>query len=415
MKKLLVCLMLFSGLSVLAQDKQTLDLLVSKGIITRQEADDVVKKSSAEIVPNRSTTKSITLIGRAQTQFENISVRENINGTSHSLETKNNFILRRVFLGMEADLGADWTATVIADFARSSSGYLEYAYVSKKYDGEILNGTFDVGYKKIAFNLEEYSSSSQMTTIERSIASRYFSETANDRRLGLGGRHTGVFWSGKIPQLDCIKYGVSITNSYNNNPTSSPANASQEFLYGANIAYVRTFENSITINAGLNFIYSNSVNTDSSNNHKGDVYGINPYIKLSSKNISLWSELLLANIDNAKSNYEKSAMPWGVNTAIEYKFDAGELGQIAPIARFAYLDTDGRGTVMGDGIRNAASGEIFDNGWSIYIGLNWYIIGDDLKLQLGYEYTRLKDSPTQTSNKQNSEANSFRTQLQVLF
>ena len=192
MKKLLICLIFFLSLSVGAQDKQTLDLLVSKGIITRQEADNVMKKSSAEIVPNRSTTKSITLIGRAQTQFENISVRENINGASNSLETKNNFILRRVFLGMEAELGADWTATVIADFARSSSGYLEYVYVSKKLDGEILNGTIDVGYKKIAFNLEEYSSSSQMPTIERSIVSRYFSESANGRRLGLGGRHTGV-------------------------------------------------------------------------------------------------------------------------------------------------------------------------------------------------------------------------------
>ncbi len=422
MQKLLIFFAIIATtLCANAQDKQTLDLLVSKGIITRQEADEISKKSTTTVEASRKKAQSIKLIGRAQTQYENISVSENIGGTSHSLPTKNNFILRRVFLGVEADLGAGWSGTIIADFARSSAGYLEYVYVSKKYDGELLKGIADIGYKKVMFNLEEYSSSSKLPTIERSIASRYFSETGNGRRLGVGGRHTGVFWQGEIPNAEYIKYGASITNSYNNHPTSSPTNASQEFLYGANIAYVQTFENSITVSAGANFIYSNSVNTDKNIDSatqpsaKGEMFGVNPYIKVSTERLDIWSEILLANIDNADATFSRSATPWGVNIGAEYKFDIGEFGKIGTVIRASYLDTDGRGIVMSDGVRNASAGSTFDTGWGIYIGLNWYIIGDDLKLQIGYEHTRLDDSPTDSSKKQHSQADSIRTQLQLLF
>ncbi len=422
MQKILLALtILTTALSAFAQDKQTLDLLVSKGIISRQEADELSKKSTLAVEPSRKKAQSLKLIGRAQTQFENIGTRENVGGISRSLETKNDILLRRVFLGVEADLGAGWSGTIIADFMRSSANYLEYAYVSKQVDTELVKGVADIGYKKVMFNLEEYSSSSKMSTIERSIASRYFSEGVNGRRLGLGGRHTGVFWQGEIPNAPYLKYGASITNSYNNNPTSAPQNASNEFLYATNIAYVRTFENSVSVNFGANFIYSNSVNTDASlgqngaTSTKGEMFGVNPYIKISAKNIDFWSELLLANIENARTNFSQSATPWGINIGVEYKFDVGEIGKLGAVARASYLDTDGRGIKMSDGVRNSASNATFDSGWSVYVGLNWYIIGDDLKLQFGYEHTRLDDSPTSSSQKQHSSSNAIRTQLQLLF
>ena len=185
------------------QDKATLDLLVSKGVITRQEADAVSKKS-VMVSPKEKTTKSVKLIGRVQTQYENITTDETVGGVKNELGTKSDFLMRRIFLGMNADLGSGWSATVIADFCRSDANYLEYAYISKEYDGEFLSGTADIGYKKIKFNLEEYTSASKLLSIERSLASRYFSEGNNGRRLGLGGRHTGLYWEGETPAFNTV-------------------------------------------------------------------------------------------------------------------------------------------------------------------------------------------------------------------
>lgn len=172
-----------------------------------------------------------------QTQYENISVDETLNGNETSLTAKNDFIMRRMFLGMDASLGSGWSAQVIADFGRASDGYLEYAYISKKMDYDFLKGRADFGYKKIVFAVEEYMSASKLLTIERSLATRYFTEGNNGRRLGFGGRHTGAYWQGKIPQLEGLEYGVSVTNSYNNNPVSMPTGADNSLMYAANVSY----------------------------------------------------------------------------------------------------------------------------------------------------------------------------------
>ena len=208
--------LLMAAASVLnAQDKQTLDLLVSKGIITKEEAASVSKKSVA-VAPKEKTTKSIKLIGRLQMQYENINVDETVGGVESSLAAKNDFIMRRMFLGAAADLGSGWSAELVADFARDGDGYIDKAVITKKVDWDSLQGKLGFGYRKINFGLEENTSSSKLLTIERSPATRYFTENANGRRLGFGGRHTGVFWAGKIPQVKGLEYGLSVTNSYNN-------------------------------------------------------------------------------------------------------------------------------------------------------------------------------------------------------
>ena len=95
----IIASVLLFGTLVQAQDKQTLDILVSKGLITRAEAD-AVAKNSVSISPQSKKTKSIKLIGRVQTQYEYISVDETHGGTENSLSTKSDFIMRRMFLGM---------------------------------------------------------------------------------------------------------------------------------------------------------------------------------------------------------------------------------------------------------------------------------------------------------------------------
>ncbi len=407
-------LLMGTAAAVNAQDKTTLDLLVSKGVITRAEADKIAKDSVA-ITPKEKTTKSIKLIGRVQTQYENINVDEYSNGTSRSMEAKNDFIMRRMFLGMDANLGSGWSALVIADLARSSDGYLEYAYITKKLDYEFLKGAADFGYKKITFAYEEYMSASKLLTVERSLATRYFSEGNNGRRLGFAGRHTGVYWSGKIDAIGGLEYGASVTNSYNNNPTSVPQGADNSLMYAANVSYSTKIDN-FAIKAGVNFAYTNGMNVagTAGTSHQA-VYGVNPYIAISAFGLDIWSDFLMAQVENGKNGYSQDAMPMGVNVAAEYKFDIGEFGKLAPAVRYSWIDTDGRGIKMSDGIRNANASTTYNAGQSVYIGLNWYIIGNDLKFQIGYEWAQLNGSASNRHAAQHSDANAVRAQMQVLF
>ncbi len=407
-------LFLGAAAAVNAQDKTTLDLLVSKGVITRAEADKI-GKSSVAITPKEKTTKSIKLIGRVQTQYENINVDEYSAGTSKSLAAKNDFIMRRMFLGMDASLGSGWSALVIADLARSSDGYLEYAYITKKLDYEFIKGAADFGYKKITFAYEEYMSASKLLTVERSLATRYFSEGNNGRRLGLAGRHTGVYWNGKVDCIDGLGYGVSITNSYNNNPTSIPEGADNALMYAANVSYSTKIDN-FSIKAGVNFAYTNGMNVagTAGTSHQA-VYGVNPYVALSAFGLDIWSDFLLAQVENGKNGYTQDAMPMGVNIAAEYKFDIGEFGKLAPAVRYSWIDTDGRGIKMSDGVRNANASTTYNAGQSVYVGLNWYIMGNDLKFQIGYEWAQLNGSANNRHLAQHSDANAVRAQMQVLF
>ena len=236
-----------------AQDKQTLDLLVSKGLISRAEADTVAKKSATVIKPNQKGIKSMKLEGRLQVQYEYLD--NNDAGT----DPKSTFLLRRIFLGMGADLGGGWKANIVADFANEKGGYIEKAHISKEFDGDIFNGTADFGYKKINFAVEEYESSSKLWTVERSLATRYFAEGADKRKLGLAGRHTGVFWNGKVNQLKGLYYGASVSTAYNNSPIGVPEGYTNNLMYTANAAYKAKFDCG-KIEVGANLAYTNGTN-----------------------------------------------------------------------------------------------------------------------------------------------------------
>lgn len=406
--------LLMAAASVLnAQDKQTLDLLVSKGIITKEEAASVSKKSVA-VAPKEKTTKSIKLIGRLQMQYENINVDETVGGVESSLAAKNDFIMRRMFLGAAADLGSGWSAELVADFARDGDGYIDKAVITKKVDWDSLQGKLGFGYRKINFGLEENTSSSKLLTIERSLATRYFTENANGRRLGFGGRHTGVFWAGKIPQVKGLEYGLSVTNSYNNSPTKMAGGADNNLMYGASVAYGAKIDE-VSLKAGANFAYTNGMNVNNNGQHR-EVIGVNPYITAQYLGLNFYADFMLAQVEDGRNSYSENATPMGANVAAEYRFDIGDFGKIAPVVRYTWLDTDGRGVKMSDGVRNANANSAFDAAQSVYIGANWYINGDALKFQLGYEWAQLNGVKAGAASvAQHSEANAVRAQVQVLF
>ena len=389
-----------------AQDKQTLDLLVSKGLITRAEADSVAKKTAA-VSPKEKTVKSLKVEGRLQTQYEYLS---NNDGNT---DPRSTFLMRRIFLGIGADLGAGWKADIVADFANAKGNYLEKAYISKKFDYDFLNGTADIGYRKTNFAVEEYTSSSKLLSIERSLATRYFAEGNDGRKLGIAGRHTGVFWNGNLSdKIDGLTYGIAVSTAYNNSPTGTPTDYTNGLMYTANVAYKTKIEGA-KLEVGANAAYTNGMNVIGSKGYRyGEVIAFNPYVKTSVMGVDIWGEFLLANVENGVSN-GKDATPMGANIGAEYKFDIGELGKIAPTVRLSWLDTDGRGVKISDGVRDSNAANTFDSGESIYVGLNWYLQGNAVKYQIGYEYARFEGG--YSASQRTADASAFRTQLQILF
>ena len=400
-----------------AQDKVTLDLLVSKGVITKEEASKL-SKGNVKIVAKDKNVKGIKITGRVQTQYENINVEGfGAAGTSHAV-SKNDFIMRRLFLGAEADLGSGWSGTVVADFGRSGDdkNYLENAYITKAIDWELLHGKLDIGYKKVNFGFEENTSASKLLSVERSLATRYWTEGNNGRRLGFGARHTGIFWNGKIDEIEGLEYGAAVTSPYNDNPTEIPSSADNTLAYWANVAYSGSIEEDISFKIGVNFGYS--PDTTSTNVSGGSVWGLNPYVTANLYGFNIWGEFLISGIENGDITRTEDATPMGVNVCIEYRFDIGEWGKIGPTVRYSWLDTDGRGVSVSDGIRNANNAPGYSSFYaaqSVYAGVNWYIMGDSVKFQLGYEWAQFNGTPSNKSASNFAESNTVRAQMQILF
>ncbi|MBQ6534232.1 MAG: hypothetical protein IJI37_03605 [Opitutales bacterium] len=118
MKKVIISL-LVAGAAVAAnaQDKALLETLVKKGMLTQQEAAQIAKESVA-VTPAAKSTKSIKIFGGAQGWYSwgKESLKAGANTSGASFEQTSGFTLRYVKLGVEADVGGGWTATVVTDF-----------------------------------------------------------------------------------------------------------------------------------------------------------------------------------------------------------------------------------------------------------------------------------------------------------
>lgn len=416
-----------------AQDKATLDILVSKGIITRDEAGKILKNASAQVKAKEKETVKLTFSGRMHEQFMWIK-SEADDPFYKDASTKSGFRMRRMYLGMAAELANGWSGNLVLDFAKTANNganYLDSATISKEIDWEFLNGKLDVGYRKVNFVFEENTSSSKLLSIERSPATRYFVEgqsSGTKGNIGFGNRYTGVFWEGRADAAKGLSYSFAVTNPQNYAIKPNNSGTDNTVNLWASISYKNSADTSIgklKYEIGLNAGYGMGANiTTDGNSDNGCIIGANPYAKIALDNFTLWGEYIMANIQYGKKDAYgnfSSATPQGVNVGAEYKFDCGFIGKIAPTVRYSGLFTDGRGARISDTINSAANvssggSDYYKNANSVFAGVNWYIDGNSVKLQAGYEYARFSGSPSNESpNSKSANVNAFRTQLQILF
>ncbi len=400
----------FASLSYSA-DKEKLDLLVDKGILTASEAS-VIMKESASVDVLRPTTKRLRLSSRFQLQGWWADA-----DTPDVYRSNAGFLVRRMFLQADADLSDSWRVRLSVDLARTYlNNILTDNYIARNFDGEYINGELAAGYMKPWICIEDVFSSFSLNAIERSVATMYWTGAANDRRLGVGNRYAGIRWHGKIRQVDGLSYNLAITNSSQLSPFEidelSYNYTRNDLAYWFGVHYqIKGDDHKLKF--GIYNMYSPTGNQNMGLAGADYLYTVNPYFVGNYGRLHYWGEFIFSGVGSGKvvDGQREDVNPFGANLSLEYRFDIGEYGEIAPTFRYSYLQTDGRGLKLTDAQRKAPNiGRLYGNAHDYYIGLNWYLRGDDLKIQLGYNFVHYIDS---FDGRGAANSSSVRVQFQI--
>ncbi len=401
-------------------DRAMLDALVDKGVISDEEARAISKESAGQVVALPPEAKSVKLSSRFQLQYEWIDDEVYSGAASPMYSCSQGFILRRFFIQADADLGAGWETTISVDLARSfANSIFTDTYLSKKIDGDYLSGKLYLGYMKPGFAIEDVFSSFSLNAIERSAATMYWTGAANNRRLGIGNRYMGVRWNGEIKQVEGLSYILAITNAYQLSPCEidqlSYNYDDNHLAYWASLHYALKGDD-WSLKVGVYSMYSSGANYNMGLTNSASIYSVNPYFVARWGNFYFWGDYMASGVSDGRkigAGYAQ-ANPYGLDFSVEYRFDIGEYGQIAPTFRYSWVDTGGRGIRITDAQRQSRDiGGLYNNAQDFYVGVNWYLRGDNFKIQLGYTYVQYSGSFDDKSASSFADSSSVRLQFQM--
>lgn len=410
---------LAGSLTAHAQDKATLDLLVTKGVITRAEADQILagadKKPKATVQAIDTAASKVTLNGFIQGRYTVIDQHEKKSSAADPTNT-NGFGVRRALLAFNAYLKDGWSISLTPEFdgpqgaAGISTFYLHRAGVLHTSN----SGVMFAGLKHVTFGYEEFNLPTTYEVVDRSAASMLMASN------NFAGRHIGLFWDGKIKDTG-FSYGVAATNASIN--SYAPNRVNNEPALWAHAEYVFTCPvTGAKATAGINtgYVADLGTYTATANNENlnttlggGSILGFDPYLILAGDKATFRAELLgwIANGENGAEDYA----PLGYNLTATYKLT----DTVEPVVRFSQLKTTGIGVTDAGAIFSAenlttaagAPTTYYDDVWSLYTGVNYYIQGNNLKLQFGYDFSQL----TNSNNGSQIDAHALRVQLQAAF
>ena len=432
-----------------AQDKALRSALVKKGYLTQQEATEIAKETVV-VVPSEESTRLLSVNGLVQTQYDYVAVRDD--AAEREPKATNRFLMRRVDLGATAHLGNGWSGVlncrVFGQGMDSGNARLKEAYIQKDIEWNLLgtdtfDGSLRIGYQKVPFIHEDNIPCFELKTVERSPMTNFFtnglehySVASWGNCIGLGGRHTGLYWTGSLTDaLEGFDYGVAVVNSQKDvdyNYVVGSWNSPNQLGYYANISYTDSCDQ-LDFLLGCNFGYQPAGTYyryppgGGTGGNNTALMGCNPYLEVEYQGFSLMAEAAIGRIAHGKLSVEGNSWPIGVNIMPAYKFnDEWEL-----VFRYSYLDTNSRGVSVGSIILDAteipvhvASGSptLFNQLHAYYIGFNWYIVGNSVKLTAGYEYTVLEkrcaapsSSSYDFSDSNDAAIHAVRARMQILF
>ncbi len=396
-----------------AQDSKALiDALVKKGILTNDEAKQIAAEvSKSETAMDVATSgsknlKKLTLSGRFQTQF--VDMGASIDGAAANPVPTGHFFLRRMYLGAKADFINGWSGNLNYDFANAS---FDAAFMEWKQSDQMI---LDIGFRKAPIGLEEWATSSgSLKAIERSPVTRYFVESNNGRRLGAGSYRTGVYLGGSN---NGFTYNFAVTNSERDEFSSLNGNSDPGVQGGGsaanntpswwgNLGYGGKFTGG-TYKVGLSTGYL--PDQGGLTLGKGDNLTVySAYGVVTAGGWDLEAEYWWGDDDHGVSATQ-SAKPTGYFIQPAYR-----VGEWEAVVRYTAVDSDHRGVNISDGTRSAPSGGTMDKMEEWYAGLNWYIVSNDVKFQIGFVHSESKDTVTGGAAK--AKADGVRSQMQINF
>jgi len=404
-----------------AQDSKALiDALVKKGILTdaeaKQIATEVSQSQSAMDVAtsNDKILKKLTISGRFQVQYAGLGA--SIDGAAANPVSTEHFFLRRIYVGVKAEFGDGLSGVLNYDFANTS---FDAAYLEWKQSDALV---FDAGLKKAPFGYEELTSSGNLRSIERSVITRYIDEPNNGRRLGAASYRTGLYLSGSSEGLF---YTVALTNPERNEYSSDGATnaitvnglggvattggaTTNKFAYYGTVGYGGKFQDGaykIGYEAGF-LPDQGGPGATIGGGRNITLNGL--YADVTAGAFNLQGEWEQAKVDSG-AGAGINASPSGYWIQPAYKLTP----QWEAVVRYSYVDSDHRGVALSDGVRSAPGGGTMNTLSEWYFGCNWYIKGNDFKLQLGYIHG--ESNGTVTGGTAKAQADGVRSQMQVNF
>lgn len=368
-------------------------------------------------------TRKIIFSGLIQTDYQFIDIDDRKQNNPDPTEV-NNFLMRRVRFGVEADLGNNWKGVIVTDFAgkETKNVYTGNRTGEDGFSGLINNSTetqqlarltnppltrttdykhgifglykayieyycagnfFRAGYKKVNFVREENVEDYDLKTIERSVATEFFNGTNSSSSTGttsggpldFGERHVGLFVDGMYNHFG---YGAALVNGYMGAKACSDPWDNELGIYG-NLYYTNDF-NCMDIEIGVNAGYQPKGNGDflqintplAWKLQRGNIWAVNPYITINWNGWSLLAEVMAAKVQKGGVDGITDAKPVGVNVIPSYMWnDSLEL-----VFRGSYIDTDHRGLRISNVVPCAP--DTFDLALGTQTRINFSLPGGDL-------------------------------------
>ena len=405
-------------------DQALINVLIKKGILTDKDAKaitaEMAKTQAADDVETSGEkyVQKLTISGRFQEQYDGLGTT--ISGNPVNPVSTEHFLLRRMYIGATASFGDGWSGVLNYDLANTS---FDKAYIEWKQSPLLI---IQAGFNKAPFGYEELTSSGNLRAIERSPIPRYIDEPNNGRRLGASSYRTGLFASGS---QDGFFYSVAFTNPERNeyggdgtNTTilvnglggvgSTGTGTTNKFAGYATVGYGASF-NSGGLKGSYKFAYETGYLPDQGG--PGATLGTGRNITLN----GVYLDTTIADL-NLQAEWEEAQDDSGVKSGVNatpkgywvqpsYKFTP----QWEAVVRYSAVDSNGRGVALSDGVRGAPSGGTMNKMDEWYLGLNYYIKGNDVKLQAGYIHGESKN--TVTGAPASATTDGLRSQIQVQF
>jgi hypothetical protein len=281
-----------------------------------------------------------------------------------------------------------------------------------QYSGDFGDHDFsvDLGVRKVNFGMEESTSSGSLDAIERSGVTRYFVEGNNGRRLGAGSYHVGAYFDGnnaaRKQKTDGVFYSFAVTNpERSSGPGGASSSPNNTQAYWADLGYSGFFggddANKYRLGVALSSIADAGGRTPTAGS---DIKGFNLWGEVEFSNWKIAGEYLAADVDDGLGA-GRDASPWGF--WVQPSLSLTDTFEV--VGRYSYTDSDDRGIKVSDGVRSAPASMTGDNLTELYLGMNYYFSGNDVKFQLGYVHGTAERNGVEES------ANGVRSQMQLNF